>query len=190
VWNCSVWDGCCWSDSHRQLRCQVGYRNLSILSICVCSHNGLAIGVVGVVVPLEMKKSGWIDAAESDDRSVSSAVIASDGRCVVAWRKAIASRIPTVLAGVCAVRRNLQRPKMNYLEALQELVTSIKTAASKSSPYFWKLTGDEENSLGKFLGMSDNELRVILRLCKIYTVQRKRQFFEEQFRDVDVNEWL
>jgi hypothetical protein len=57
---------------------------------------------------------------------------------------------------------------MNFLEAQQELAESIKTAAAKVKPYFWQLSGDEPNSLCRFLGVAEEELKKSLRLCKIY----------------------
>lgn len=61
---------------------------------------------------------------------------------------------------------------MNFLEAQQELAESIKSASSKVETYFWRLSGDAPNSLCKFLGMGEEELKVILRLCRIYTGEK------------------
>ena len=56
---------------------------------------------------------------------------------------------------------------MNYLEAQIQLADSIKTALTKVNSYFWRLSRDAPNSLCRFLCMEEEELKVILRLCKI-----------------------
>ena len=61
---------------------------------------------------------------------------------------------------------------MNFLEAQKDLATSITSAARNMNSYFWRLSGDEPNSLCKFLCMPEEDLKVILRLCKIYTGAR------------------
>jgi hypothetical protein len=48
------------------------------------------------------------------------------------------------------------------------LVDSIKAASVRVNAYFWRLSGDEPNSLCRLLGMEEEELKVILHLCKIY----------------------
>jgi hypothetical protein len=61
---------------------------------------------------------------------------------------------------------------MNYLNAQKELVEAIVTASGKVDTYFWRLSGDQPNSLCRFLGMDEEELKVVLRLCKIYNGER------------------
>jgi hypothetical protein len=61
---------------------------------------------------------------------------------------------------------------MNFLEAQHELAESIKNAAVKVNPYFWQLPGDEPNSLCRFLGIGEEELKKSLRLCKIYNGEK------------------
>ena len=56
---------------------------------------------------------------------------------------------------------------MNFHEAQENLAASILSAARKVNSYFWRLSGEEPNSLCKFLGMEEKELKVILRLCTI-----------------------
>jgi hypothetical protein len=57
----------------------------------------------------------------------------------------------------------------NFLEAQEKLADTIVSASSQLvGGYFWRLSGDEPNSLCRFLGMEEDELKVILRLCKIY----------------------
>jgi hypothetical protein len=70
---------------------------------------------------------------------------------------------------------------MNYLEAQQELAESIMNAASKVEAYFWLLSGDEPNSLCRFLGIGEEELKKSLRLCKIYNGEKKDQFSKNNF---------
>jgi hypothetical protein len=61
---------------------------------------------------------------------------------------------------------------MNFLEAQRDLAESIVSAGSKLEAYFWRLSGDEPNSLCRFLCMEEEELKVVLRLCKIYTGEK------------------
>jgi hypothetical protein len=57
---------------------------------------------------------------------------------------------------------------MIYLQAQHEFADSIKLVGSKVKSYFWRLSGEEPNSLSRFLGIEEKELKSILRLCKIY----------------------
>jgi hypothetical protein len=57
---------------------------------------------------------------------------------------------------------------MNYRVAQEEFARSLLAASSKVNFYFWRLSGDEPNSLCRFLGMEEEELKVVLRVCKIY----------------------
>lgn len=57
---------------------------------------------------------------------------------------------------------------MNYQEAQQELANAIVRAAETTKPYFWKLSGDDPNSICRFLDISEEELKRLLRLCRIY----------------------
>jgi hypothetical protein len=52
--------------------------------------------------------------------------------------------------------------------AQEQLALQMKTVSSKVSHYFWRLSGDEPNSLCRLLGMEEEELKVVLRLCKVY----------------------
>ena len=73
---------------------------------------------------------------------------------------------------------------MNYLEAQKQLVDSIKSALTTVNSYFWRLSGDEPNSLCRFLCMEEEELKVILRLCKIYNIYNgdKDDFSKNNFK--------
>jgi hypothetical protein len=57
---------------------------------------------------------------------------------------------------------------MNFLNAQRELAESIKVVSGKVKSYFWKLSGDDPNSLCKFLCIGEEDLKTVLRLCKIY----------------------
>jgi hypothetical protein len=61
---------------------------------------------------------------------------------------------------------------MNYLDAQKKLAETIAAAGSKVNPYFWRLSGDAPNSLCRFLGIEEEELKLVLRLCKIYTGEK------------------
>jgi hypothetical protein len=61
---------------------------------------------------------------------------------------------------------------MNHLQVQQELAECLKITASTVKAYFGRLSGDEPNSLCKFLGIEEEELKALLRLCKIYTGER------------------
>jgi hypothetical protein len=58
---------------------------------------------------------------------------------------------------------------MNFMEVQRDLAAFIKSSSTTLKGSFWRLTGDEPNSLCRFLGITEEELRVILRLSKIYT---------------------
>ena len=70
---------------------------------------------------------------------------------------------------------------MNFHKAQQEFVSLIKSAASKVNPYLWRLSGDEPNSLCKFLGLKENELKAILRLLRIYNGNNNDNFSKNNF---------
>ena len=72
---------------------------------------------------------------------------------------------------------------MNHLEAQQKLAKTIQSAASKVNGYFWRLSGDEPNSLCKFLCMEEEELKKILRLCQIY-IGDKDKFHIKNFESL------
>jgi hypothetical protein len=72
---------------------------------------------------------------------------------------------------------------MNFLEAQDELAESIKTLASKVKTYFWRLSGNDANSLCRFLGMEEEKLMVVLRLCKVY-IGEKDNFSKNNFESV------
>ena len=57
------------------------------------------------------------------------------------------------------------------MEAQKNLATSIKSVAGNVNSYFWRLSGDEPNSLCKLLSIQEEELTVILQLCQIYRGQ-------------------
>jgi hypothetical protein len=61
---------------------------------------------------------------------------------------------------------------MNYLQAQSEFAETVKNASAKVTAYFWKLSGDDANSLCRFLNMSEEELKDVLRLCKIYNGEK------------------
>jgi hypothetical protein len=58
--------------------------------------------------------------------------------------------------------------EMNFLDAQKQLAEIVKSASAKVNAYYWRLSGDHPNSLCKFLGLEEEELKVILRLCHIY----------------------
>ena len=60
---------------------------------------------------------------------------------------------------------------MNFLEAQKELADTIKSASHRVKSYFWQLSGDGPNSLCIILGMELDELKIVLRLCKVYSGQ-------------------
>jgi hypothetical protein len=61
---------------------------------------------------------------------------------------------------------------MNYLQAQSEFAETVKNTSAKGTAYFWKLSGDDANSLCRFLNMSEEALKDVLRLCKIYMERR------------------
>jgi hypothetical protein len=55
------------------------------------------------------------------------------------------------------------------MEVQRDLASFIKKRSTLVKASFWRLSGDETNSLCRFLGITEEELKVILRLSKIYT---------------------
>jgi hypothetical protein len=72
---------------------------------------------------------------------------------------------------------------MNHLEAQDELAESMRSAATKVKAYFWKLSGNDANSLCRFLGMEEEKLLVVLRLCKVY-IGEKDNFSKNNFESL------
>jgi hypothetical protein len=60
------------------------------------------------------------------------------------------------------------RNAMKYRVAQEQLALQMKTVSSKVNYYFWRLSGDEPNSLCRLLGMEEEELKVVLRVYKVY----------------------
>jgi hypothetical protein len=70
---------------------------------------------------------------------------------------------------------------MNHMQVQQEVAAFIKaTASTVNKAYFWRLSGDAPNSLCRFLGMEEEKLKNVLRLCKIY-VGDKDNFSKNNF---------
>ena len=69
---------------------------------------------------------------------------------------------------------------MNHQHALRELAETIKSASDGVNAYYWQISGDEPNSLCRFLGMSEEELKTIFRVCKIYD-GKKDNFSKNNF---------
>lgn len=65
---------------------------------------------------------------------------------------------------------------------MEELATTINSVASNLNCYFWRLSGDAPNSVCKFLGVEEAQLKVVLRLCKIYT-GTKDNFSKKNFEN-------
>jgi hypothetical protein len=70
---------------------------------------------------------------------------------------------------------------MNYHEAQQEFAGIIKSTAVKVNAYLWRLSGDAPNSLCKFLGLEEEELKTILRLCRVYNADNNNSFSKNNF---------
>ena len=65
---------------------------------------------------------------------------------------------------------------------MEELATTINSVASNLNCYFWRLSGDAPNSVCKFLGVEEAQLKVVIRLCKIYT-GKKDNFSKKNFEN-------
>jgi hypothetical protein len=70
---------------------------------------------------------------------------------------------------------------MDFYEAQQQLAEIIKSTASKVDAYYWRLSGDAPNSFCKFLSLAEDELRKILRLCKVYHADFNDNFARNNF---------
>jgi hypothetical protein len=53
--------------------------------------------------------------------------------------------------------------------------------------YYWRLSGEAPNSLCKFLGVEEEELKTILQLCKVYNVDSIDNFSRNNF-EIDVDD--
>jgi len=56
---------------------------------------------------------------------------------------------------------------MTHVEAQQALADLITKLGSTTVCYWWKLLGNKPNSLSRLLDVSDEEMRLILRKCRI-----------------------
>jgi hypothetical protein len=72
---------------------------------------------------------------------------------------------------------------MNFRVAQEQLALQMKTVSSKVNFYSWRLSGDEPNSLCRLLGMEEEELKVVLRLCKVY-IGETDNFSKNNFEQV------
>jgi hypothetical protein len=71
--------------------------------------------------------------------------------------------------------------KMDFYQAQQQFAEFIKSASDKVNAYYWRLSGEAPNSLCKFLGVEEEELKTILRLCKVYNVDSNDNFSRNNF---------
>jgi hypothetical protein len=69
---------------------------------------------------------------------------------------------------------------MSHLEVQQQLASYIKSTAIALKPYFWRLSGDAANSLCRFFGVDEEELKGVLCLCKAY-IGEKDNFSKNNF---------
>jgi hypothetical protein len=58
---------------------------------------------------------------------------------------------------------------MNYAEAQQNLAKSILLVGTNVHRYYWRVSGNETNSLCRILFLGEEELKVKLRNCRILT---------------------
>ena len=75
---------------------------------------------------------------------------------------------------------------------MEELATTINSAASNCNCYFWRLSSNAPNSLCKFLGVEEDQLKVVLRLCKIYTGKKdnlSKNNFEKFMSVLSRSDW-
>jgi len=56
---------------------------------------------------------------------------------------------------------------MSHVEACELLADLVKKLGSTTVCYWWKLLGDDPNSLSRLLDISWEEMRLILRKCRI-----------------------
>jgi hypothetical protein len=70
---------------------------------------------------------------------------------------------------------------MDFYEAQQQFAEFIKSAVNKVNAYYWRLSGDAPNSFCKFLCLEEEELKRILRLCKVYHAEFNDNFARTNF---------
>ena len=60
------------------------------------------------------------------------------------------------------------RVHSDYAQAQQYLANAIQVASTKVNRYYWRVSGNEANSLCRILLLGEEELKVLLRHCRIY----------------------
>ena len=72
---------------------------------------------------------------------------------------------------------------MNYVDAQRNFAEIIKTIAKQVDKYYWRLTGDEPNSLCKLLDIPWEELQLVMRSCKIFNGEEDK-FSRKKFESL------
>jgi hypothetical protein len=57
---------------------------------------------------------------------------------------------------------------MHFLQAQNCLAAIINDFGASTQQYFWRLSGEKPNSLCKFLGRNEEDVKAVLRMCFIY----------------------
>jgi hypothetical protein len=71
--------------------------------------------------------------------------------------------------------------KMDFHQAQEDFAKLIKSVADQVQSYYWRLSGDAPNSFCQFLSLEEEELKAILRLCKVYNVESNDSFSKNNF---------
>jgi hypothetical protein len=82
---------------------------------------------------------------------------------------------------------------MHYATHQKNLVAAIKTVAANVAAYYWKLSGDEPNSLCKLLSLEEEDLKIVLRNCEIYYGQDdffNKNIFDEFIQYLSPHGWI
>jgi hypothetical protein len=81
---------------------------------------------------------------------------------------------------------------MTFVMAQEQLALTIKAAGRNVYPYFWRLSGDEPNSLCRFLSLDEEGMKGVLRQCRIYSGVNdnfKKKEFENFMSKYSIGEW-
>jgi hypothetical protein len=65
-------------------------------------------------------------------------------------------------------RGQSQPEVIDFLQAQKLFSEILKTHNERLDQYFWRLTGKEPNSLCMVLGIGEDNLKTILKACKVY----------------------
>ena len=70
---------------------------------------------------------------------------------------------------------------MELFEAQQQFADFVKSLSDTVNAYYWWLSGEAPNSLCKFLGVQENDIKILLRFFKVYHLESNDNFKKKNF---------